>query len=269
MSDSVTIPLPAAAEQPKVDSASPAPSASDATPEPVRPESDPSAAGSEQKADSEPKDEGKPKRSASGRISELYAQKRTAEAEAISARQEADRLRGELERLNQARQDPNTPFEDQEALRLRQAVKAERQEQAAAEAEYKARVAMQRRTDAFYERVDAVRDRLPDFDTVVDGTLPITDFAADLIAESEYGPQIAYHLGKNRTEAVRIANLPPHLQGAAIARIEAQVSVPMRKVSQAPPPPPKLNGGSSPGAKDPADMSPAEYSEWYRKRSKS
>jgi hypothetical protein len=265
MSD--TVPLPAAAEQPKVDSASPSPSASAPEPE-VRHESTPSAEGSEERADAEPgKDEGKPKRSASGRISELYAQKRNAEADAIAARQEAQRLRADLENIQRARHDPNLPYEDQETLRLRQAVKAERQEQVAAEAVYKAQVAAHRRAEAFNERVDAVRDRFPDFDRVVDEGLPISEYSADLIAESEYGPQIAYHLGKNRSEAARIAGLPPHLQGAAIARIEAQVSVPVRKVSQAPPPPPRVSGGSSPGAKDPAEMSASEYSEWYRKRS--
>lgn len=262
-----TIPLPAVAEQPKVPAASPAPSAS-ATPEPeTKLESAPAAEGSEP-AEPAPKqgEEDKPKRSASGRIAELYAQKRTAEAEAIAARQEAARLRADLDKISQHRANPDTPFEQQEALRLREVVKTERMEQVEADANLKAAVAMQRRADAFAERVDAVRDRLPDFDVVVTPQTVITEYAADLIADSEYGPQIAYHLGKNPAEAMRIAGLPPHLQGREIARIEASVSVPIRKVSNAPQPPPRVSGGSSPGAKDPAEMTAAEYSAWYATR---
>lgn len=259
---SETIPVPAEAVAPKVESQPVTPA-----PEPeTRPESNPAVEGSEQ-TDPAPKEgEEKPKRSANGRIAELYAQKRTAEADAVLARQETARLRAELATIQQARANPNTPYEDQDHLRVREAVKVERMEHLASEAETKAALAQARRADAFAERVNAVRDRLPDFDAVVTPQTPISEFAADLISDSEYGPQIAYHLGKNPAEAQRIAALPPHLQGREIARIEASVNVPVRKVSQAPPPPPRLSGGTSPGAKDPADMTAAEYSEWYKKR---
>jgi hypothetical protein len=259
----MTIPVPAEAVPPKVESQPVAPASEPET----RPESAPSVEGSEPTEPAPNPGEEKPKRSANGRIAELYAQKRTAEAEAMMARQEAVRLRDELGRIQQARNHPDTPYEHQDALRMREAVKAERMEQLASEAEVKAHTARQHRSETFYERVSAVRDRMPDFDQVFEA-VPVSDVAADLLADSEYGPQIAYHLGKNPVEAKRIYSLPPHLQGREIARIEASVSVPVRKVSTAPPPPPRLGGGSSPGGKDPADMSQAEYSEWYRKRSR-
>lgn len=262
MDETTTIPLPEAAQVP----VSPTPSASATEPE-TRRESDPVAEGSDQAAAPD-KGEEKPRRRASERISELYARQRSAEAETVMARQEVARLQSELARISQARNHPDMPLEQADGLRMREAVKAERLEQLAVEADYKAQAARQHRVAAFQERVQEVKDRLPDFDQVFNDRVEVSEIAADLIADSEYGPQIAYHLGKNPSEAARIARLPPHLQGREIARIEASVSIPVRKVSSAPPPTQRLGGGSSPGAKDPADMSQAEYSEWYRKRSR-
>lgn len=91
----------------------------------------------------------------------------------------------------------------------------------------------------------------------------MSDHAADLIAESDKGAEIAYWLGKNPHEATRINHLPPHMQGAEIARIEARLStVSTRKTSNAPTPPPVLNGQTAPGVKDPSSMSMAEYAKW-------
>lgn len=263
MSD-MTIPLPeGAVSVPESVPASPLETAA----EPVEKAESQAEAPASEAATPEPEKDEK-KRGASGRIAQLYAEKRQAEAEASAARYEVARVKQELEKIQKLRSDPNTPYEQQEELRLREVVKAERAEQLQSDAEHHTRQVIQKRAETFLKRVDEVRDRLPDFDQVVTDATPISDFAADIIAESEVGPQIAYHLGKNQDLAREIRNMPPHLQGRALARIEAQVSVPIRKLTSAPPPTPRVGGGSSPAAKDPSQMGMAEYSEWYRKRSR-
>lgn len=261
----VTNPVPEALKVPVASES--APPASEA-PEPVKAESEPAPEGSPPE-DATPDGEEKKKKPASGRIAELFAQKRQAEARAIASEAEARVLREQTERLlHQLRSGELSP-EDADRVRVREAVRAERADQLEAEARREAQAAMSRQREAFYEKVNAVRDRMPDFDEVfgnVNRDLP--PGMAEVIAESEYGPQIAYHLGKNPAEWERIASLPPHRQGLELARIESKVSVPIRKVSNAPPPPPRLGGGSTPGAKDPSSMSDAEYSAWYRARQK-
>lgn len=119
----------------------------------------------------------------------------------------------------------------------------------------------------YEDRVTKVRDKLPDFDLYVgDPTLPITPLMAEVIRESDVGPEVAYHLGKNRTEAQRIFALPPHRQAAELGRLEAKLAMPAApNPKPIPPAPPQTVSGLSAGlAKSPDDMSMAEYVEWSR-----
>jgi len=118
-------------------------------------------------------------------------------------------------------------------------------------------------------RVEAAREVIKDIDVVLnDPSLPVSDVGARFIAESEKGPQVAYFLAQNRAEAARIASLDPLTQAFELGRIEQRINAApsARRVSQAPAPVPRVTGGANAGAKDPSQMSMAEYSEWYRKR---
>jgi hypothetical protein len=194
------------------------------------------------------------------RYSRLHAESKQYQAEATMARAEVQRLKAELDKLTANKPDefdPNAP-----AHQVRTAVKSERLEQKEEEADKASKKAAQARQDAFIAKVDAARDRMPDFDQVFPNT-PISEVAAELIADSDKAAEIAYWLGKNPKDAARIYDLPPHLQGAEIARIEGRLStVSTRKTSNAPTPPPVLNGQSAPGSKDPASMTMAEYAKW-------
>lgn len=201
------------------------------------------------------------------RIGQLRAQKTAAEAEAIFARQEATRLRGELQKISQTPIDQMS-YEQQQAAQMRHSIKEERFQEKVAEVEQATHRARQARAESFAAKVESVKDRMPDFDQVFE-TVTISDVAADLIAESDKGPEIAYWLGKNPAQAVRIANLPAHLQGAEIARLEARLTVPSKRTTAAPPPPPQVGASSSPGAKDPQAMTMSEFAEWFRKQGKS
>lgn len=74
----------------------------------------------------------------------------------------------------------------------------------------------------------------------------LSDVMADIIKDSEKGPEIAYYLGKNPDESSAIAAMSERQAAVALGRIEAKLDVapapaPVPKpVSKAPPPPPKI-----------------------------
>jgi hypothetical protein len=114
----------------------------------------------------------------------------------------------------------------------------------------------------YEERVQATRQSHPDYDAVVhDPSLPITPLMAEVIREREAGPEVAYYLGTNRSEAQRIAALSLHQQAAELGRIEAAFAkAPQAQPRTPPSAPPRTVSGLSAGLnKDPNDMSMAEY----------
>lgn len=260
-------PASPAAPVPPTTEQTPAPSA--AAPAPEQKTTDTGEAPADQEGQGSDADEIKAKkRSARQRIAELTAQKYALQAELDSARSEAARLRKPLE----VPRDRELTFEEQDAYRLREAVRAERADEMEAEARRKEAAALEAQREMFAKRVEEASDRIPDLrERVSDPMLPISPYAVELIAESERGAELAYWLATNRSEAVRIYDLPPLKQAAELARIEArlQAAPQVRKVTQAPQPPPTVGGGNAqPGPKPPSEMSMAEYNAWYRERNK-
>lgn len=103
-------------------------------------------------------------------------------------------------------------------------------------------------------------------------SLAVTNEMAQVIAESDLGPEIAYYLGENEEKAAEIARLSPTRQAVEIGRIEARLEAakqappPPPKQSEAPPPVPKIEAVDPVVSKDPKDMSDSEFSKWYRKK---
>lgn len=102
--------------------------------------------------------------------------------------------------------------------------------------------------------------------------LPISQAMAEVIRESDVGPQVALWLANNPDKASEIARLPPTQAAREIGRIEARVetakSVPKPVVSQAPPPPTKIDA-TEPAAKidlESADADKLSDAEWTRRR---
>lgn len=211
----------------------------------------------------------KPKKPASERISELYAKAKSEERRAESAIAELRVLREQLNAPSKAAPDD---FAAQDSERVRHAVKAERFEQTAQEAQRARASAAEAQVDVFNAKVDAARERMPDLDTAISEflRLPLSEAAAQILVESDKAPEIAYYLSKNPDTARRLNALPLHMQGAELARIEARVSIASpKKTSTAPPPVPTISGASSPGGrKDPSEMSMEEYADWYGSRRK-
>jgi len=90
---------------------------------------------------------------------------------------------------------------------------------AAAEQQYVTALA-----NGYRSRRDRFVETHPDYpETVETDALAITDVMAALIARHPSGPAVAYHLGKNRDEAARIAQLDATSQAAEFGRLTALV----------------------------------------------
>lgn len=96
----------------------------------------------------------------------------------------------------------------------------------------------ERRSESFLEKAEKATERYADFQTVVGNpNLPINDAMAEFIAESDLGPDVAYHLGKNPAKAAQIAQMSPVKAARELTRIEAEIaSKPKPKPSNAPEP---------------------------------
>ena len=111
------------------------------------------------------------------------------------------------------------------------------------------------------DRVEVFETEYRDFRDVVGADdLRITPAMTAAIAQIDNGPAVAYHLGKNKTEAVRIANLDPMRAAIEIGklsdRLESAVTKPARRL---PNPQPDRGTRSSPATKDPDKMSMDEF----------
>lgn len=196
-------------------------------------------------------------------IGQLTAEKRSIQREVAMLNEQAARLRASLEKP-----DPIDPsdYAAQDEARTRRAVKAERLDQVQDELAERQIRAHELRKEAFLTKAEAVRERLPDIDQALQqfAALPVSQAAADVIADSEKGVEIAYWMAKNPQEARRIHALPFHLQAAEIARIEGRVSSnPVRRISQAPPPVQTVSGGvGSPGV----NLETASFADYEKAR---
>ncbi len=120
------------------------------------------------------------------------------------------------------------------------------------------------RKAAFESRLAAFEKAMPDLKVVLGNpALPrLSAEAAALVADSDVGPQILYHLGRNVDKAVRIARQTPVQQAAAIGRLEAELAIykpsaqkkPISNISKAPTPPTPTKGNSGAPSKDATKM---------------
>jgi hypothetical protein len=111
----------------------------------------------------------------------------------------------------------------------------------------------------------------PDYyEKAYDRSLVLTNEMLAAIAESEKGPAVVYHLSEHREAAAALSRLPPLAQAVEIGRIVERLSKPVTTpaVSQAPPPPPKVDSQSAAVEKSPEDMidaTPAQFAKWRKK----
>lgn len=126
---------------------------------------------------------------------------------------------------------------------------ARREAEAVLKAE-REREAQERAVKTWTEKAAEFAKSKPDYaEKVNDPTLPISTPMVKAIQASEIGPEVAYHLAENRDLAAEIARLPADAAAFAIGRLEGRLlaqkeaskaAAPRAAVSQAPPPPPRI-----------------------------
>lgn len=139
--------------------------------------------------------------------------------------------------------------------------------------EENSRKTAEQRRNTFIKRETDYANAVEDYYEVTRGQVPITAEMAEVIAESADGPALAYHLGKNLALAEQISQMSPLAQARELGRLEAklaherqQAEEAKRRVSQAPPPTPKIDGADPKVEKDPSEMTDVEFAKWRRKQ---
>lgn len=132
-----------------------------------------------------------------------------------------------------------------------------------------------RREASFKSRETEFAKTVQDYDSVVrNPRLSITSQMAEAIKDSDDGPALAYHLGKNPEIAEKIAQLPPIAAARELGKIEARLAhereqAKPEKVSKAPPPPPKVEGSDAGNVSvkvDDPESDNLSDAEWTRRR---
>jgi len=122
--------------------------------------------------------------------------------------------------------------------------------------------------EQFGQRVLEASKNLENYrDIAMNPTVPVTETMYSAIRESEFGPEILYHLGLNPEKAARIAEGGLSQQSMSIGRLEEQVRRKVQgtnkpgRVSSAPPPP-STSGQSDSATRNPAKMDDETYRKW-------
>lgn len=117
--------------------------------------------------------------------------------------------------------------------------------------------------EAWTAQVADAKARYADFEAVaLSQEVPVTQTMGEIIATSDVGADVLYHLGQNRTLAAQIAKLSPVEAARAIGRIEASLAQPKPRTETNAPPPISPVRGSGGATRDPSRMNPAEYAAW-------
>lgn len=110
---------------------------------------------------------------------------------------------------------------------------------------------------------DEARTRYADFDRVTGNpSLPITEKMFRLIATSDVGADVAYHLGSHPEEAARLASMSDLEMARNIGAIESIVSRPKVKTKTTAPDPVAPVRPKATAAKDPEKMTAAEFAKF-------
>lgn len=222
---------------------------------------------------------------AKARIRQLHAERERAKEEAAYWRGQAE-AKKTPEPVAQPEPVNNGPTPDQFAtyedyLDARAAFKAEQTYKALREKERQeakeeaTKAAEEKEEQSFKSKVEEFKAKTPDFeDTVRNPDLRISKVMYEAMRETEAGPQIAYHLGKNPQESARIAGLSPIAAIKEIGKLEAKFSkepaptVQTKTISDAPEPPSIVQGTTN-GQKDPSKMTDDEwYAHWKSEKAK-
>lgn len=138
----------------------------------------------------------------------------------------------------------------------------QRADEAKAEADKKQQAEADQVTAEWASRVTEAKKDMPDFDEVITNeNVEITQTMGLAILNSDQGPKLAYHLGKNPEEAARIAALNPAKQLLAMGALEHTLSLPpkVKTTTTTDPITPIKTNSNAANEKSPNDQSMDEY----------
>lgn len=193
--------------------------------------------GSRDERDSDSQGEGSEDERSSGRSrSQRYKERisrLTAELEAERRRSRAQAAAAHDDDLVAPREEdfPNDYLAYDRAVRdfqIRRALRDERRRDLQAQVQLDAEAAFQDKLTTYNERLDSVKSRIPDFETVLQetGHVQIRNDVRDLILGSTKGPLIAYYLAKHPDALREINRMPPNEAARRIGNIEARIRGP-------------------------------------------
>lgn len=119
----------------------------------------------------------------------------------------------------------------------------------------------------YAQREEATAAKYDDYEKAVYRSQWVcTPVMADAIKTSEAGPEVAYHLAKNPTEARRIAALSPIAQVRELTRLEVRLTSapPAKSATEAPEPPPQARGAGGKFSVSPDTDDFAAFDKQYR-----
>jgi hypothetical protein len=223
------------------------------------------------------------------RMGELTARYRSEERERQALAQERDQLRQQLQQRQQAEPEKAKTLEDfgydehkyqahlfdmaeKRAVEAAKRVRLEEQ----TEAQKASRVRKFKEREVEYEKAN------PDYRDLA-YTAPINDAVAELLTELDTGPELAHYLGKNKSVALQLNDLPPTIAAIELGRIDARLSSEKaaktaaleaakaaKALTNAPPPAGTIEGSGEPSniKADEADSDKLSDAEWTRRRNK-
>jgi hypothetical protein len=212
--------------------------------------------------DEQDEDDGKPRKRSRTKRLQARMQALTAENERLSAALTRREAAAQAPKEADFNGDYAAYDRAQRAFEVKQAI---READAERDTETRARVQAeiaQERAAIYRERVQEVIEVIPDFEKVISAAnVPIRDEVADLIQESEKGPQLAYHLAKNPAQLRELNRMSPLSAAREIGRLEARLSLPTPKTTtKAPAPVTSVKGGAKPAPQLGKTMS--DYERW-------
>jgi len=228
-----------------------------------------------------PETQDKPKGGFQRRIAELVEQRNEERRAREATERRLDQLVEMMTQRPEPKVEPQVPptleqhgYDEQKyQTALLDYAKAEARKEAheAIKAE-RAREQAEGRQQTFKTREAEFVKSAPDYQSVVyDPSAPISQVMAEVIAESDVGPQLAYHLAKNREVAQAIYKLPPMAAARELGRLEAKLNQPKAeapRTTNAPPPPPKVEAVESDVERDPDKLSMNDWLKWREKQLK-
>ena len=195
------------------------------------------------------------------RIDKITRQKYEAVAEANRLKAELEQMRAQIAPKQEAPDISNFDTFEEYSDALAEYKYQQKVQQA--QSQQAQQTQAQKNAQEWVSKVEKVRSIAPDFDEAFNNVASIefAPMALEAVAQHPKGAEIAYMLGKEPSEAYRIAALPPYQQLMAIGEIAARTNVPKPKtVSTAPKPVKPVNSGGA------SNAPPDDMDEWVKWR---